>query len=49
MNRYYLKFRDLTGLGSPVQTRWFSTIEERYAFSRLVVVVGFGQRGRNDF
>lgn len=44
MNRYYLRFKELTGLGSPVQTRWFSTIEERFIFSRGVVVVGFGQR-----
>jgi hypothetical protein len=41
---YWIKYKELTGLGSPVQTRWFSTIEERFDFSRRVVVVGFGQR-----
>jgi hypothetical protein len=46
MKKYYLKYRPLTGLGAPVKTKWFDTIEERWNFYRSgVQVVGFGQRG----
>lgn len=46
MKKYYLKYRPLAGLGAPVQTKWFATIEERWTFYRSgVQVVGFGQIG----
>lgn len=46
MKKYWLKYRHLTGLGAPVKTKWFDTIEERWNFYRSgVQVVGFGQRG----
>jgi len=46
MKKYYLKYRPLTGLGAPVKTKWFDTIEERYQFFKSgVQVVGFGQIG----
>lgn len=48
MKKYYLKYRPLTGLGAPVKTAWFYTIEERFKFYRSgVQVVGFGQRGNH--
>ena len=45
MKKYYMKYKPLTGLGAPVKTKWFETIEERFKFYMSgVQVVGFGQR-----
>jgi hypothetical protein len=45
--RYWIKYREMTGLGAPVKKKWFDDIDERFKFYRSgVQVVGFGVRGR---
>ena len=44
--KYYIEYKELTGLGAPVRKKWFDTIDERYQFFRSgVEVISFGVRG----
>lgn len=44
-NRYWLTYRERTGLGSPVKMERFDSLAERFRFAVRVDVVGFGQEG----
>lgn len=43
--RYYLKYKELSGLGSKKKTKWFNTSEDRNKFvtNNGVAILSFGQ------